>query len=119
MNPHEQNFLNAEEAANKLVETVHMLQTEIAAHKSAKEDFLAARQRLESLVDSVASIVEDSSAVLKELRRVGAPEILRRCDAIESLIQSKTIRLFRIGLGVSLSVTAVAFGVLSYLIVRQ
>ncbi|HWL92777.1 MAG TPA: hypothetical protein VNT79_04515 [Phycisphaerae bacterium] len=89
----EDSFLTTEEAANKLLEAVQALDAEVKSYKSAKDELCSIREKLEGFLESSESIATDTGAIVRELRRIGGPEILTRIADLEKALQKKMLVL--------------------------
>jgi len=113
-------FLQAEEAAVKLVETLKQLHTEATSYQTATKELDAVRQRLLNLIESTERIANGSHEVIKILREIGGPEILNRLGKIENKTteefakQSKDMDKLKTLIIVTLasSITAIIIGII-------
>lgn len=116
-------FLQAEETAVRLVETLKQLHTEATSYQTATKELDTARQRLLNLIESTERIVGVSHEVIKILKEIGGPEILNRLAKIENISteeftkQSEGMDKLRTLIIVTLasSITAVIIGVIALL----
>ena len=94
-------FLQAEETAVKLVETLKQLHTEATSYQTATKELDAVRQRLLSLIESTEKVVSGSHEVVKILKEIGSPEIMSRLKELENKTneefgnQSKSLKKLR------------------------
>ncbi len=118
-----QKFIEAEETAEKLVQTLKQLHTEATSYKTATKELYAVRQRLIGLIDSTEKIAIDSHEVVKILTEIGGPEILNRLNNIKNKSNEEFAKQAK-GLGklktlliiaLSSSVTAVIIGLITLL----
>jgi len=79
-------FLQAEEAAEKLTETLKKLHTEATSYQTAKKELDAVRQRLLGLIESTEKVVVDTQETIKTLKAIGGPEILKRLNNLKILV---------------------------------
>jgi hypothetical protein len=79
-------FLQAEETAVKLVETLKQLHTEATSYQTATKELDTVRQRLLNLIESTEMVVSSSHEVIKILKGIGCPEILNRLTKLKILI---------------------------------
>jgi len=116
-------FLQAEEVAVKLVETLKQLHTEATSYQTATKELNAVRQRLLKLIESTEKIVVGCYEVIKILKEIGSLEILNKLAKLENKSieefakQSKSIEKLKILIIVTLasSITAVIIGIISVL----
>ena len=78
-----QEFLEAEKAAGKLVQTLEKLQAEGISYRTAAGELDKVRGRLVNLIQSTEEVVKGSHEVVKVLKKIGGPEILGRLTALE------------------------------------
>ena len=83
-------FLQAEETAVKLVETLKQLHTEAISYQTATKELDTVRQRLLNLIESTESIASASHEVIKILKEIGGPEILNRLTKIENKLAEES-----------------------------
>lgn len=76
-------FLEAEETAQKLVETLRKLQTEAASYGTAAKELNDVKLELLNLIESTKNGVERSQAIIKLLGEIGGPEIINRLARLE------------------------------------
>ena len=77
-------FLQAEESAEKLIQTLEKLQTEAKSYQSAANELGIARDKLLELIESTKNVVNNSYEVIKTLRDIGGPEIFERFTKLEN-----------------------------------
>jgi len=92
-----QKFLEAEETAVKLVETLKLLYNEATSYQTATKELDKVRQRLLSLIESSERIVDGSHQIIKILKEIGGPEILNRILELENKLTSDFVILKEIG----------------------
>jgi len=78
-----QEFLEAEEAAAKLVQTLEKLQAEGISYQTATGELDEVRDRLVNLIQSTEEVVKGSHEVVEVLKKIGGPEILSRLTTLE------------------------------------
>lgn len=78
-----QEFLKAEEAAQKLVQTLEKLQAEGASYQTASEELDKVRIRLVNLIQSTEEVVKGSREIVGVLKKIGGPEILDRLTGLK------------------------------------
>ena len=86
-------FLEAEETALKLVETLKELNTEVSSYQTATNELDMVRQRLFKMIESIEKIVNNSYEVIKILKEIGAPEILSRLTDLEKKNSEESVRI--------------------------
>jgi|AntAceMinimDraft_9_1070365.scaffolds.fasta_scaffold247745_2 hypothetical protein len=79
-----ENFLHAEESAEKLIQTLERLQTEAKSYQGATNEIGIARDKLLELIGSTKDVVNNSYEVIKTLKGIGGPEIFERFNKIEN-----------------------------------
>ena len=77
-------FLQAEESAEKLIQTLEKLQTEAKSYQGATNELGIARDKLLELIESTKDVVSNSYEVIKTLKDIGGPEIFERLTKLES-----------------------------------
>lgn len=77
-------FLQAEESAEKLIQTLEKLQTEAKSYQGATNELGIARDKLLELIESTKDVVSNSYEVIKTLKDIGGPEIFERFTKLES-----------------------------------
>ena len=77
-------FLQAEETAVKLVETLKQLHNEATSYQTATKKLDTVRQQLLNLIESTEKVVNNSHEVIKILKEIGGPEILNRLAKLEN-----------------------------------
>ena len=77
-------FLQAEESAEKLIQTLEKLQTEAKSYQGATNELGIARDKLLELIESTKDVVSNSYEVIKTLKDIGGPEIFKRFTNLES-----------------------------------
>jgi len=70
-------FLQAEESAEKLIQTLEKLQTEAKSYQCATNELGVVRNKLLELIESTKDVASNSYEVIKTLKDIGGPEILR------------------------------------------
>jgi hypothetical protein len=116
-------FLQAEETAVRLVETLKQLHAEATSYQTATKELDTVRQRLLNLIESTERIVGGSHEVIKILKEIGGPEILNRLTKIENISieeftkQSKGMDKLKTLIIVTLasSITAIVIGIIALL----
>ena len=116
-------FLQAEETAVKLVETLKQLHTEATSYQSATKELDTVRQRLLDLIESTERVASGSHEVIKILKEIGGPEILNKLAKLENKSteefakQSKGMEKLKALIIVTLasSITAIIIGIIALL----
>jgi len=70
-------FLEAEEAVNDLLENVQRLKNEIEGYGAAKETLLEVREQLGEITQSIGDIAKTAASVIQTLQSIGTAEILK------------------------------------------
>ena len=118
-----QEFLGAEETAEKLVQTLKKLHTEATSYQTATKELDTVRQRLISLIESTEKVVNGSHEVVKILKEIGGPEILNRLMKLEDKSsgefakQSKSLERLKtlIMVAITSSIVAIVIGIIALL----
>ncbi|OQB74073.1 MAG: hypothetical protein BWX92_03143 [Deltaproteobacteria bacterium ADurb.Bin135] len=69
-------FLKAEESAEKLVKTLQDLQMSVNSYKTAVEELNVVREKLVKFIENTEVIVKDTHEAVKTIREMGGPKIL-------------------------------------------
>ncbi|MBU4292775.1 MAG: hypothetical protein KJ770_01815 [Actinobacteria bacterium] len=77
-------FLQAEESAEKLIQTLEKLQTEAKSYQGATNELGVVRNKLLELIESTKDVASNSYEVIKTLKDIGGPEIFERFTKLES-----------------------------------
>ena len=80
-------FLQAEESAEKLIQTLEKLQTEAKSYQGATNELGIARDKLLELIESTKDVVSNSYEVIKTLKDIGGPEIFKRFTKLENKLE--------------------------------
>lgn len=118
-----QEFLEAEETAEKLVQTLKKLHTEATSYQTATKELDTVRQRLINLIESTEKVVNGSHEVVKILKEIGGPEILNRLMKLEDKSseefakQSKSLEKLKtlIIVAITSSIIAIIIGIIALL----
>lgn len=116
-------FLQAEETAVKIVETLKQLHTEATSYQTARKELDTVRQQLLNLIESTETVVNNSYEVIKVLKEIGGAEILNRLTKIENKSteefanQSKYMDKLKtlIIVTIASSITAIIIGIIALL----
>jgi hypothetical protein len=118
-----QKFLEAEETAQNLVNTLKQLHNEAISYQTATKELDTIRQRLLNLIESTEKVASGSHEVVKILKEIGGPEIMSRLTELrnktneEFANQSKSLKKLRTLIMATLisSVIAIIIGVIAIL----
>ena len=116
-----QEFLKAEEAAGKLVQTLEKLQAEGASYQTASEELNKVRGRLVNLIQSTEAVVKGSREIVGVLKEIGGPEILDRLTRLkeqcgqEFAIHSRGLKILNrlVMIAIASSLTGVVLGLVA------
>ena len=90
MNKDTDNFLQAEDTAVKLVETLKELHNEATSYKSATQELETVRQHLIGLIESTENIANVSYEIINTLKQIGTMEILNRLEKLRLNLNQAT-----------------------------
>lgn len=82
-------FLQAEETAAKLVETLKQLHTEATSYQTATKELDTVRNRLIGLIESTERVVNGSYEVIKILKEIRGPEILNEIVKVKNKVDEE------------------------------
>ena len=85
-----QRFLQAEQSAEQLVQALADLKNEAVSYKSSTKELDAVRQKLVSLIDSIQAIAKDTHEVVKSIKAIGGPEILRGINSLSQELKEQS-----------------------------
>ena len=116
-------FLQAEETAVRLVETLKQLHAEATSYQTATKELDTVRQRLLNLIESTEKVVSVSHEIVTILKEIGGPEILNRLTKVEHKVseefvkQSISLQKLKTLIIVTLasSVIAIIIGIIAFL----
>ena len=116
-----QEFLKAEEAAGKLVQTLEKLQAEGASYQTASEELDKVRNRLVNLIQSTEEVVKGSHEIVGVLKEIGGPEILDRLTRLkeqraqEFAMHSRDLRILNrlVMIAIAGSMAGVVLGIMA------
>jgi len=80
-------FLDAEQTAEKLVETLRGLQDEALSYQTASKELDDVKRSLMILIETTQQVVVDSHECVKVLRDIGGPEILNQLGEIDNRLE--------------------------------
>ena len=86
MTDYREQFLTAEEQANRLVEQLQALKAEVKNYEEARLSLEGIQQLLSGLVPEIAQSAEETRKVITELGNIGTPEILARIREIQEQV---------------------------------
>jgi len=81
-------FLEAEEAANRVVEELSKLKTETESYRTARSALDKAGTDMARLAGNLADAAQRLDAVIQTLRNIGTPELLRAQEAALSEVMA-------------------------------
>ncbi|MBP7932519.1 MAG: hypothetical protein KAZ44_00695 [Candidatus Syntrophosphaera sp.] len=90
MNKDTDNFLQAEDTAVKLVETLKELHNEATSYQSATQELETVRQHLIGLIESTENIANVSYEIINTLKQIGTMEILNRLEKLRLNLNQAT-----------------------------
>lgn len=83
-----ESFLNAEETAIKLVETLRQLQTETNYYINAKEELNVVGKRILELAKSMEDLGITNKEIIQKILQIGGPEIFKQLKEIYDKIDT-------------------------------
>ncbi|MDD4363769.1 MAG: hypothetical protein PHD33_06160 [Atribacterota bacterium] len=88
-----ENFLKAEEYANKLVDLLQELRNESNSYKGATNEINRAREKLTELIDSMKGVSKDFRAAIEIHKKIGTPEINNNILLLKDELKDSTDNL--------------------------
>ena len=88
-----ENFLKAEEYANKLVDLLQELRNESNSYKGATNEINRAREKLTELIDSMKGVSKDFRAAIEIHKKIGTPEINNNILLLKDELKNSTDNL--------------------------
>lgn len=85
MSQETERFLEAEQAAQAVLEALTRLKAETISYKTATQELDAVRERLLGLINDTESVSIDTHQVVSLLKGIGGPEILERINRLKML----------------------------------
>lgn len=85
MNENVKSFLEAEETAAKLVETLKQLHIEATSYQSATKDLDTVREHLLQLIDAIENLTDGTNEVIKILQKIGGQEIIDKLESLNTI----------------------------------
>ncbi len=89
MTSEKNNLLEAEEAANQLLEELIKLKEEIEAYESAKAELNIIRNKLIDFINSTEELAKKTYESAEALAKIGAPNILMSIEDVKKEISGK------------------------------
>jgi CHASE3 domain sensor protein len=86
MSQESEKFLEAEQSAQQLVETLTALKKETVSYKTSSQELDTTRQKLVGLIDSIENVAKDTHEIVKLIKSIGGPEILRSIESLTKRI---------------------------------
>ncbi len=83
-------FLEAEQSAQQLLNTLEVLKEEAGSYQTSKKELDAARLHLVSLIEAMQVVAKDTKEVVQILLKIGSPEILRLIDSVSKQLQTES-----------------------------
>lgn len=80
-----EDFLRIEESAQNVLKALSALKEEADSYKASTEALNAVRDQLVSMIKATQDISVDSHDVVKQLKRIGGPEILHSIGRLRIL----------------------------------
>ena len=77
-------FLQAEESAERLIQTLEKLQTEVKSYQGATDELEVVSNKLLELIETTKNVANNSYEVIKTLKDIGGPEIFERFTKLEN-----------------------------------
>lgn len=90
-----QKFLQAEETAEKLLQTLKQLHAETTSYQTATKELETVRQRLIGLIESIERVANGSHEAIKILKEIGGPEILSRLTMMENGLTKESLKVLK------------------------
>ena len=84
------NFLQAEESAQKLLAALSSLRNEAVSYKTSTKELEVVRRDLLNFVDSSRTIAKDTHDVVVLLKNIGGPEILSSINSFQSKLREES-----------------------------
>lgn len=83
-------FLQTEESAEKLLETLQELYDEVESYSTSKEALDQVREQLVDFIESSRETVKDTHEIIKILKSIGGPEILRVLSQVLDAVNNES-----------------------------
>ena len=114
------NFLQAEETAEKLVHTLQALQSEATSYRTATKELDTVREQLLSLIEATKQVAANSLESIQILKSIGGPQIFNKLEEIEintlQQLESITKHLKKLNIVVLLTFAfSIGIGILTFL----
>ncbi len=88
-------FLEVEQHANELVDTLENLKREVSSYSNATENLVEIRNHLISLIEQMESVASETSQAARNVRDIGGPQIIERIDNLETLTDGRTENILK------------------------
>lgn len=85
-----QQFLDAEEKAKELIETLATLTEEIESYSEAKEELSDVKEKLTALISSLKKSIDDNRTFIKLLKDLDMNEILLRINKLDLKVSEQS-----------------------------
>jgi uncharacterized tellurite resistance protein B-like protein len=82
-----QTFLQAEESAERLVDTLTKLRDEAVSFKTSTSELNLVREKLVALIGAIGPIAKDTHESVVVLKSIGGPELLSRVSAVSDILK--------------------------------
>jgi hypothetical protein len=86
----QEKFLQIEKAVQGLLETLSSLKDEAVSYKTSTGELDTARIKLVGLIDAIQIVTTDSHQVIKFIKDIGGPEILRLMNKSSKIIEDES-----------------------------
>ncbi len=83
-----ENFLQAEETALKIVETLKKLKEEASSYQAATDELELVRQKLAYFIESTEKLAKESHGIINMLSKIGVPEIINKLEELENRLNN-------------------------------
>lgn len=80
-------FLQAEESAEKLVKTLQDLQVKINSYKTAADELNIVRERIINFIQTTEVIARDTHEAVKTVKEIGGPKILKAVEDVSQYVK--------------------------------
>ena len=82
-------FLQAEQSAQDVLNALSKLKEEAVSYKNGTKELATARESLVKLIDSILAIAKDTHEIVKLIKAIGGPEILRSIDSVSKRLHEE------------------------------
>jgi len=83
-------FLQAEESAEKLVKALQDLQAKISSYKTAADELNLVRERLSSFIETTEGLTRNTHEAVKTIKEIGGPKILKAVEEVSNYVKIET-----------------------------